>query len=69
MTAYVALLRAVNLGGTGRLPMRDLVTMCERAGFASVRTSLASGHVVFSCEARAAAVTAELDAVRHACAG
>ena len=33
MTAYIALLRAVNVGGTGKLPMSDLRDMCEDAGF------------------------------------
>ena len=38
MTHYVALLRAVNVGGTGKLPMAELRAMCESLGFASVRT-------------------------------
>ena len=46
MNVHVALLRAVNVGGTGRLPMRELVAMCEDAGFADVRTYIASGNVV-----------------------
>ena len=29
MAKYVALLRAINVGGTGKLPMTDLKTMCE----------------------------------------
>lgn len=47
MNVHVALLRAVNVGGTGKLPMRELVAMCEDAGFADVRTYIASGNVVF----------------------
>ncbi len=47
MNVHVALLRAVNVGGTGKLPMRELVAMCEDAGFADVRTCIASGNVVF----------------------
>ncbi|WEK50986.1 MAG: DUF1697 domain-containing protein [Candidatus Kaistia colombiensis] len=47
MTGYVALLRAVNVGSTGKLPMRDLAEMCEASGFAQVRTYIASGNVVF----------------------
>ena len=47
MQVFVALLRAVNVGGTGRLPMRDLQSMCERLGFEQVRTYIASGNVVF----------------------
>ena len=33
MTTYIALLRAVNVGGTGKLGMADLKTMCAEAGF------------------------------------
>ena len=47
MTDYVALVRAVNVGGTGRLPMKALTQMCEAAGLAKVRTYIASGNVVF----------------------
>lgn len=50
LKAYVALLRAVNVGGTGKLPMSDLAAMCEDAGFARVRTYIASGNVVFVSE-------------------
>jgi uncharacterized protein (DUF1697 family) len=48
MTAYVALLRAVNVGGTGKLPMTDLRSLCEDAGFVKVQTYIASGNVVFA---------------------
>lgn len=47
MTRYVAFLRAVNVGGTGKLPMAELRAMCEAAGFTQVRTFIASGNVVF----------------------
>jgi uncharacterized protein (DUF1697 family) len=47
MTAFIALLRAVNVGGTGKLTMVDLKAMCEAAGFRDVRTYIASGNVVF----------------------
>ncbi|MBK5232647.1 MAG: DUF1697 domain-containing protein [Thermoleophilia bacterium] len=47
MASYVALLRAVNVGGTGKLPMAELRAMCEEAGFESVETYIASGNVVF----------------------
>ena len=38
MTRHVALLRAVNVGGTGKLPMSELKAMAEAVGFAEVRT-------------------------------
>lgn len=61
MTTYVALLRAVNVGGTGKLPMSDLKAMCEDAGFAKVRTYIASGNVVFESSLTEAQVAAALD--------
>lgn len=48
MVRLVALLRAVNVGGTGKLPMKDLIALCVKAGFRDVQTYIASGNVVFS---------------------
>jgi len=50
MPRYAALLRAVNVGGTGKLLMGDLTRLCHEAGFTDVRTYLASGNVVFDSE-------------------
>ena len=61
MTAYIALLRAVNVGGTGKLPMTELKAMCEAAGFEQVRTYIASGNVVFTSEKSEDAVRAALE--------
>ena len=47
MTTFIALLRAVNVGGTGMLPMKILAAMCSDLGFAHVRTYIQSGNVVF----------------------
>jgi uncharacterized protein (DUF1697 family) len=47
LTGYVALIRAVNVGGTGKLPMTVLAQMCEAVGFEKVKTYIASGNVVF----------------------
>src|SRR5579871_6238511 len=47
MPAYVALLRAVNVGGTGKLPMSELHAICAAAGFTQIKTYIASGNVVF----------------------
>lgn len=62
MTAYVALLRAVNVGGTGKLPMTTLAEMCKDAGFEHVRTYIASGNVVFTSRLKEAAVKKALEA-------
>jgi len=61
MTAYVALLRAINVGGTGKLPMSDLKAMCEAAGFTKVKTYIASGNVVFESDKTEAQVAVALD--------
>ena len=61
MKRYVALLRAVNVGGTGRLPMADLKAMCFDAGFTRVETYIASGNVVFESKSAMATVKAELE--------
>jgi uncharacterized protein (DUF1697 family) len=60
-TAYVALLRAVNVGGTGKLPMADLKVMAEAAGFTQVRTYIASGNLVFRSPLTEAEVKARLE--------
>jgi len=36
LTKYIALIRAVNVGGTGKLPMSELKSTCEDAGFLNV---------------------------------
>ena len=69
MNAHVALLRAVNVGGTGKLPMADLVAMCMDAGFSAVRTYIASGNVVFRSCADEATVRDALAARLQAYAG
>ena len=45
---YVALLRGVNVGGTGKIDMKQLKAVFEAAGMASVRTYINSGNVIFS---------------------
>lgn len=44
---WVALLRAVNLGGRNKVPMAELRTLLEEAGYGNVRTYIASGNVLF----------------------
>jgi uncharacterized protein (DUF1697 family) len=62
MATYVALLRAVNVGGTAKLPMADLRAMCADAGFLRVQTYIASGNVVFDSKASPTKVKAGLEA-------
>lgn len=63
--AYVALLRAVNVGGTGKLPMSDLKQMCEKLGFKNAKTYIASGNVVFQSDKAEAEVKKSLEKVLH----
>ena len=65
MPAYAALLRVVNVGGTGKLPMAQLQAMCEAEGYAGVRTYIASGNVVFHTGRDAAQVKAALERRLH----
>jgi uncharacterized protein (DUF1697 family) len=69
MSSFVALLRAVNVGGTGKLPMSDLKDICEELGFAAVRTYIASGNVVFTSRKSEAAIKAALEKRLQAYAG
>lgn len=47
MTAYVALLRGVNVGGRGKLEMSKLKIAFEELGCEDVRTYINSGNVLF----------------------
>lgn len=62
MPTFVALLRSVNVGGTGKLPMADLKALCERCGFTGVKTYIASGNVILDTRETAAKVKAKLEA-------
>lgn len=61
MATHIALLRAVNVTGTGKLAMSDLRALCERAGFTRVRTYIASGNVIFDSRQGAARVKDTLE--------
>jgi uncharacterized protein (DUF1697 family) len=60
MAAYIALLRAVNVGGI-KLLMTDLKRLCEEAGFTKVKTFIASGNVVFQSRLAEAKVKQALE--------
>jgi uncharacterized protein (DUF1697 family) len=69
MPVFVVLLRAVNVGGTGKLPMGDLKRLCEKAGFRNVRTYIASGNVVAERQDADAEAKAALEAELRTYAG
>jgi uncharacterized protein (DUF1697 family) len=62
MTSYVALLRAVNVSGTGKLPMAELKRIGEECGFEDVRTFIASGNLLFTSRLSEAEVVARIEA-------
>jgi uncharacterized protein (DUF1697 family) len=69
MAAFIALLRAVNVGGTGKLPMNELKAMSEELGFTSVRTYIASGNVVLVSRKSETAIKSALEKRLAAYAG
>lgn len=61
---YVALLRAVNVGGKNKLPMAELRNIFTTVGCAAVQTYIQSGNVVF--EASPSLAEGVPEAVRRA---
>jgi uncharacterized protein (DUF1697 family) len=55
MTSYIALLRAVNLGGKTMIGMADLRALLAELGLAEPRSLLQSGNLLFRSEGRTAA--------------
>ncbi|WP_372840742.1 DUF1697 domain-containing protein [Phaeovulum sp.] len=62
MTVWVALLRGVNVGSAGRLPMAAFRAMLERLGARDVRSYIQSGNAVFRSAHTAPALEAEIAA-------
>jgi len=50
MTAFVALLRGINVSGQKQIKMADLQKSCEALGLKDVRSYLQSGNVVFCAD-------------------
>lgn len=61
MQTFIALLRAINVSGTGKLAMARLRQLCEEAGFKDVRTYIQSGNVVLKSSLSEAKVKAALE--------
>lgn len=61
MTVFAALLRAINVGGSGKLAMSELRSLCEAAGFEDVETYIQSGNVLLSSRLSEAKVKAKLE--------
>ncbi|WP_176086815.1 DUF1697 domain-containing protein [Martelella sp. HB161492] len=69
MTAFIALLRAVNVGGRGKLAATDLKAACEAAGFSGVRTYIQSGNAVFATQLQEDAARSRLKQALRAMTG
>jgi len=64
---WAALLKGINIGGK-KIPMTDLKALVEGLGYGDVKTLLASGNVVFTCdEVDGAALEAKLEAALATC--
>jgi uncharacterized protein (DUF1697 family) len=58
---WVAFLRAVNLGARNKVPMAQLRTLLEDAGYGDVRTYIASGNVLLDGPAARKKLGSELE--------
>jgi len=61
MQTFVALLRGINVGGNNILPMTELKSLCEEAGFKNVRTYIQSGNVIFESKISEEKVVSKLE--------
>jgi uncharacterized protein (DUF1697 family) len=61
MVTYVILLRAINVGGTGKLSMADLKRMCIESGLEVIGTYIQSGNVVLQSSETAEQVKSKLE--------
>lgn len=48
---WICLFRGINVGGNNKLPMKDLTKVMLSAGLTDVKTYIASGNMVFTCDA------------------
>ncbi|HUL43463.1 MAG TPA: DUF1697 domain-containing protein [Bacteroidota bacterium] len=48
MKTYIALFRAINVGGKNALPMKELAVLLQKLGCVDVRTYIQSGNVVLT---------------------
>jgi uncharacterized protein (DUF1697 family) len=58
-SSYVALLRGVNVGGHGKVPMKELRELFDSLGFLDVRTLIQSGNVIFRAPSKPSPATLE----------
>ncbi len=58
MTTLIALLRGINIGGSHKLPMKELAELLTGMGLRDVQTYIQSGNVVFRSAAKDKSVLA-----------
>ena len=63
MPTHIAFLRAVNVTGTGKLQMAPFRARCETAGFANVRSYIASGNILVDSRLAASTVQRRIEAL------
>ena len=61
MTAYLVLLRGINVGGKNKLPMADLRKRLEELGFENVSTYIASGNAFLDSRLSATKVAEKIE--------
>jgi len=64
MTVEIALLRGVNVGGAGKLPMAELRDILTRLGAAEVETLIQSGNAVYRGALDPEAIAAAVETAR-----
>lgn len=69
VNTYIALFRGINVGGTGILPMKELVALLKELGCTGVRTYIQSGNAVFRHRAAAPGLTRKIRAAVSAAKG
>ena len=62
MTAYLVLVRAINVGGRNIVSMADLKKCLEELGFADVSTCTASGNAILASDEPADEIKARIQA-------
>lgn len=65
MTAYVAFLRGVNVGGKNTVSMSDLKSCFKSLGYADVRTYINSGNVIFTADGDERSLEQDIEAALH----
>ena len=61
MTAYLVLLRGINVGGRNKVPMAELRAVLEDLGFSNVSTYIASGNVLLDSHLSAPKVASTIE--------